>query len=465
MIAPVLEDVSQNLSGDYILTVTAPNGCTATDTLAVDILPGIMVTGISIVDDSCLVGGETVALVANLATLNPNENYSYQWSGPMGMSSNSDTLFIPDVTAMNSGSYAVTVTNGAGCVSPPAIYTVDFQFAPATPLNPITDDGATGYCLGENFTISTSDYGPGTTYFWQLPGGSTIVSDTNQITLNAFDVNFSGNYRVRVVREGCSSFLSGPTQISITLFPALTVSANSPVCEGEPINLQVTDLAGATYNWRGPNNFSSSLAAPIIGSANPSLHNGTYRVVATIGGCSSDTIETTVFVQPKPRVPVGVPHAPLCISDADASLTLSVNPNTATAGATYQWFINNGTVPISDPSTDLSFTLTDFSLFPAGGQVSFFVQTELDGCRSNLSNAVNVRLDLALENAADAGPDTTICEGLYLLQAGEPEFGTGTWELIQGEGEVFIANPNSALNRRKRDDGIQRPLRFCLVID
>lgn len=445
LIAPVLNNVTQNMSDNYILTVTAPNGCTDTDTLVVDVLPGIFVTGIAVVDEGCLVGGETVALVANLQSIEEGENYSYQWSGPMGITGTGDTLYLPDVSPLNSGSYSVRVSNEAGCVSSLATFTVDLQFAPATPLNPITDDGASGYCLGENFTIFTTDYGPGTNYFWQLPGGATIVSDTNQITLNAFDVNFSGNYRVRVVRGGCSSPFSGPTNITITLFPAMAVSTNSPVCESEPINLQVTDLPGATYSWRGPNNFSSSLASPVIGTANPSLHNGTYRVVVTIGGCSSDTLETTVFVQPKPRVPVGVPHAPLCVSDADASLTLSVNPNTATSGATYQWYINNGTVPVGSPTNDLSLTLTDFSLFPMGGLVSFFVQTELDGCLSNLSNAVNVRLDLALENAADAGPDTTICEGLYLLQAVQPAVGTGRWELIAGEGEVFIANPNSAL--------------------
>ncbi|MEM9836190.1 MAG: gliding motility-associated C-terminal domain-containing protein [Bacteroidota bacterium] len=443
-IAPVVETLTGNEVGNYVLTVTAPNGCTDTDTLLLDILPGIEVTGIEIVDETCFTGGETVALIATIAEMDSSLSYTYEWSGPMGAVATTDTLSIPEVSPMNSGSYAVTVSNSNGCVSTPAVFTVDLQFAPATPIPPFTLDGEIGYCVGSDFSIATTDYGPGSLYFWQLPGGSVITSDTNMIDLNAFGEEFAGNYRVRVVRDGCTSPFSDPREIFVTNFPNMAISANSPVCAGEAIMFQVTDLAGATYSWRGPNNFSSSLANPTIGTANALLHNGEYRVVAAIGGCVSDTLSIDVAVLPKPSVPVGVPTMPICISDEDALLSLDVNENTATDGARYQWFIDNGAVPIAEPSTDLELQLDDFSLFPAGGVVSFYVQAELNGCLSDLSNPIEVRLDVVLDDAADAGSDTTVCEGLHLLVAEQPAIGTGAWTMISGGGDIFIANPNSA---------------------
>lgn len=443
LVAPTITDVDMNDAGDYTLTVTGPAGCIDTEVMTVEVLPGIAIAGIEATNEDCLVGGETVGLIALVNPLDTNGTYTYEWSGPMGISGNSDTLFIPDVSAQNSGNYTVQITNEAGCVSPLANYTVDLQFAPATPMQPTTADGEIGYCIGNDFRLFTTDYGPQTTYFWQLPDGATITSDTNSITLNAFDENFAGNYRVRVVRNGCTSTFSEPIELLITDFPNLTASTNTPVCAGSAISLLATDLPNATYSWRGPNNFSSSLAAPMINSADPDVHNGIYSVVAKIGGCLSDTMRTEVVVQPKPSVPVGVPQSPLCISDVDALLELTVNENTATPGATYRWYTENGTVPVGDSTTDLTLPLTDFSLFPAGGMTSFFVQAELDGCFSELSNVLNVRLDIALENAADAGPDTTICEGLYLLEAAPPAVGSGSWELIEGGGEVFIANPDA----------------------
>ncbi|MEL6274530.1 MAG: hypothetical protein AAFU03_05375, partial [Bacteroidota bacterium] len=443
LIAPLIEDVVAEDSGEYILTVTGPTGCTDRDSIDLDVLGGLFVAEINIVDETCLSGGETVFLVSNITPPDVDGLYEYEWSGPQGITGQSDTLVIPDISPANSGVYSLTVTDENGCLSPPASFTVDFQFSPATPIAPITADGEEGYCLGEDFTLSTTDFGPGTIYFWQTPEGAVLTSDTNFINLLAFDSTFTGNYRVRVVREGCSSTFSNPTEIIVTDFPNLEQSVSTPVCEGEPIMLQATDLAGATYSWRGPNNFSSSLPNPVITNANPDIHNGTYSVVATIGGCRSDSLFLDVEVLPKPGMPVGVPHSAICIDDTGASLDLSVNANTATPGAIYQWYVENGQVPIGDPTMNLDFTLTDFGLFPTGGLVSFFVQAELNGCFSDLSNALNIQLDIADGDAAMAGNDTTVCEGLYLLQAVEPIVGTGEWELISEVGDVFIANPSS----------------------
>lgn len=444
LIAPTRNAVDSSASGVYTLQVTGFNGCSSLDSVVVEVLPGIFVEGIRQVEERCLVAGESIQLVGDVMPLDSNGDYTYQWQGPLGLSIAVDTLRIPNVSAANSGTYALRVTNAIGCVSPPASYTVDLRFAPATPQRPLTTDGQIGYCLGDNFTLQTTDYGPESLYFWQLPDGSIRTTTTNQISISAATVSFSGNYAVRVVRNGCTSLFSAAREVLITDFPTLVATANTPVCAGQPISLQITDLPGATYSWRGPNNFSSSLPSPLIGIANPAIHNGIYEVVATISGCRSDTIRTTVSVQPTPAAPVAVPRMPICISSGDAELLLSVNPNTASAGARYQWFTGDGTIPVGGPTSDLDFILSDFSLFPLGGPTNFYVRAELDGCFGLISNPIVIRLDIVLDQTAQAGRDTVVCEGTQQLQALMPAMGTGVWSILAGGGDILIANPNAA---------------------
>ncbi|MTB52050.1 gliding motility-associated C-terminal domain-containing protein [Lewinella sp. W8] len=443
LIAPVIESVDSSIMGDYVLTVTSPSGCTDQDTLVVDLLSGLSVDSIIVAQGRCLNGGETVTLVA---AVSPNEapgnNYSFSWSGPQGTSTN-DTLTIPNVSLASNGLYSLTVTDEQGCRSPRFSQQIELDFAPAAPIAPFTLDGLTNVCSGDTLALQTNDFGPGFTYLWRLPDGTNIPTSTNRLLLNELAPENSGPYTVRVVRNGCSSLPSPARMITVTAFPELSVSANAPACSGQAINFQATDLPGAVYTWRGPNNFSSSIPDPVIISADPDVHTGQYSVVAAINGCASDTMFVDVEVRPTPRVPVVQPIAPVCISDESSVLELTVNPNTTTAGASYQWYIQNGQVPIGDPTTSTTLSVSDFGLFAGGGLFGFSVRTILDGCESERSTEVNVRLDEANQEVAFAGRDTIVCEGLFLLEAGPITSGTGRWSMVAGTGDITIVNPTS----------------------
>ena len=440
-IAPTIPDVTTAAAGRYILTVTAPSGCFARDTLDVEVLPGIRIDSITVTSGRCLQGGEPVSLSAAITPELP-EGYSYEWSGPEGTSSNA-VFEIPNVSLASNGMYTLTVVNPAGCRSPRFSMQVEFDFAPAAPVRPFTIGGETSICEGEGVILQTNDFGPGSTYLWTLPDNSTLPTLTNSLELQDIPADFSGEYSVRVLRNGCSSVPSETRTIVVTPFPELTVTANGPACSGQEINFQATDIAGATYVWQGPNNFSSSLPDPTIISADSTVHAGTYSVVATVNGCSSDTMFVDVDVQPTPRIPVAVPVDPICISDPAATLPLTVNPNTATAGALYQWTIQNGQVAVGEPTGELTLNLTDFGLFTGGGLFDFRVTAILDGCESAPSAAINVRIDEAGGSVADAGRDTVICEGLFLLEAGPLQSGSGRWSIVAGTGDISIANPGS----------------------
>jgi len=442
-IAPILEDVDASFDGDYVLTVTAPSGCFAKDTVPVEVLPGIVIDSISISSGRCLSGGEPVSLYASISPALPNDgSYTYRWVGPEGNSAN-DTLRIPNVSLASNGTYTLRVENASGCVSPEFSTNVEFDFAPAMPVTPFTPSGVTGVCAGDSLELMTNDFGDGVTYLWRLPDGTNIPTQRNRLLLLDLDDELSGAYTVRVRRNGCTSLPSEGRIIMVTPFPAISVTANDPACTGQSIDFQATDLAGATYAWRGPNNFSSSLPNPVIVSADPLVHAGTYSVVANRNGCVSDTMFVEVSVLPTPGVPVVQPIDPICVSDPDAVLRLSVNPNTTTEGASYSWFIQDGQVPVGQPTAEGTLTVTDFGLFAGGGIFDFQVRANVNGCSSALSTPVTIRLDEAGEATPDAGRDTTICAGIFLLEAAPGGAGSGRWSLVGGTGDITIVNPGS----------------------
>lgn len=464
-IAPVLRNVDSSANGTYILTVTSPSGCFSEDTIPVTVLPGIVIESINVSSANCLSGGEPVSLTA---TINPalpaGQNYTYRWNGPEGTST-SDTFNIPNVSLASNGNYTLEVVNPAGCVSPRFSMNVEFNFGPAAPVQPFTSDGVNAVCAGDSLMLTTNDFGPSATYLWRLPDGTNIPTSSNILRLQDLTLALSGAFTVRVIRMGCVSPPSEARMITVTPFPTITVTADDPACAGQPIHFQATDLPGATYSWRGPNNFSSSLPDPTIVRADPAVHAGNYSVVAMISGCTSDTMSVEVEVLPTPGVPVIQPISPVCISDPEATLTLAVNPNTATAGATYQWFIQNGQVPVGEPTTSLTQTVSDFGLFAGGGLFDFTVQANLNGCSSATSTPVNIRLDAADANfQPNAGRDTVICAGLYLLDAAPGGVGSGRWSLVEGNGDINIVNPTSRTTAVQGLTEFGGPYRFAWTL-
>ncbi|MEM6394948.1 MAG: gliding motility-associated C-terminal domain-containing protein [Bacteroidota bacterium] len=440
--APTIADIGLDGSGWYILEVTSPNGCTDTDSLLIEVDTGLIVTGIEILGDDCFTNGETASIVAMVSPFDSVGNYTFEWNGPQGMFVG-DTLLLPDVGPGSSGNYSVIATAPDGCRSEQENFLLDLNFEPATPATPTTISGQFDFCVGDDFTLTTTDFGDFATYLWQLPDGSTISTDSNSIQLLASPPAFVGSYRVRVVIDGCSSPLSDVRVITASEFPAeMSVSAQTPVCEGRNIAFQVTDLPNTNYSWSGPNDFSSSLPDPLIIDADADLHDGTYAVVAVQGGCVSDTLLVDVEVLPSPDVPTAVPPSAICLSSADA-MSLEVNPNTATDGATYQWLFSGTQMPVSPPGQDLNYELPNFDAFPGPGEYEISVVADLDGCVSDPSLPVTIRLDGSDPDAAQAMSDTTVCEGIFLLMATPPAIGQGQWSLISNGGDVFIANPNS----------------------
>ena len=115
------------------------------------------------------------------------------------------------------------------------------------------------------------------------------------------------------------------------------ITNNGPICEGETLQLTVSNpTTGATYSWTGPNSWSSTEINPTI--PNVTTQNaGTYSLVITVGADTSPPVTTDVVINPS-ILPSFASSGPYCTGESISAL-----PTTSTNSITGSWSpaINN----------------------------------------------------------------------------------------------------------------------------
>jgi hypothetical protein len=82
--------------------------------------------------------------------------------------------------------------------------------------------------------------------------------------------------------------------------PAPKAGSNSPLCDGSTLQLQASDIGlQASYQWSGPNGFTSNLQNPSVSNATITA-TGQYNVTVTLDGCTSNPGTAYVTVNPLP---------------------------------------------------------------------------------------------------------------------------------------------------------------------
>ena len=218
---------------------------------------------------------------------------TYSWTGPNGFTSTSRTPSITNVDITDAGTYSVTITVN-GCTSAAGSTTVVINPIPATPT--ASNNGP--LCTGATLNLSTPTVA-GATYSWTGPNGFT-TSRTPSIT--NVDPTDAGTYSVTITVGGCTS-AAGSTTVVVNPLPATpTATNNGPLCTGATLNLSTPIVAGATYDWTGPNGFTSTSRTPVITNVDPT-DAGTYNVTVTVNGCTSAAGSTTVVINAVPATP------------------------------------------------------------------------------------------------------------------------------------------------------------------
>jgi subtilisin-like proprotein convertase family protein len=210
---------------------------------------------------------------------------------------------------------------------------------------------------GLSWYSSTTSGGP----YTLVPGAVTASLAVSGLTQTTYYVS----------RNTClaDAAFAESDEFAVTVNPqpvVLTATNDGPVCAGTAVTLGATSDIGTTFAWTGPGSYTSNLQNPSrIVETNQA---GTYSVTATLDGCTSAPLTTSVVVTPSPTI---------------SSLTATPNPVCVGADAQLQV---NATQPGAGGAGSYSFaTATGFGLQDMTG-ASSLVASAVDDGQSSLTS-------------------------------------------------------------------------------
>lgn len=314
---PSIATATVAASGNYAVSVTL-NGCTSAAT-AVNALVKPIPAPPTVNNNGPLCAGSTL----NLTAVSTTPGVTYNWTGPNSFTNNNQNPTINNVTVAATGSYAATATLD-GCTSTANATQVVINAVPviniATGSNPTTCATTSG-SIQLGTLLNNTSY----TVKYVLAGNTVTANLTSNasgiITIPNLGAGVYSN--ITVTLNNCESAPKGPITLSDPNPPATPVAAsNTPVCTGTTLNLTATSsTAGVTYEWTGPNNFSSNVQNPSITNVS-SAAAGTYSVKAILNGCQSSNATTVVVVNQTPAVTNTVTNNPTSCATNTGSLVL-----------------------------------------------------------------------------------------------------------------------------------------------
>jgi gliding motility-associated-like protein len=330
---PIINNPAVSAGGFYyVYAISQTTGCTTNvDTVEVKVLDPPNPPTVS--PPAVICQGGDLRINASLIP-----GVSYLWTGPNGFRDTTPNIFIPNATPADSGDYELVVYSAPGCSSSVVKVTAIVR-ANRIPDPKTANTGPV--CEGQPVTI-TVDSIPGAIFAWTGPSGFRFGG--NRIDFSAANVNQAGWYQVVAIANGCSSKVDS-TELVIFKNPAIPagISFSSPACENDTLKLSVNPLAGHTYLWTGPNNFSSTDTAPFIPNVTPAAA-GEYSLIAIANNCSSAAAKITLQVNPQPLPPTVRDTITLCEGG-----TVNLVAGSSQTGVQYLW-TGPGNLKISEPN-------------------------------------------------------------------------------------------------------------------
>ncbi|MEL7120918.1 MAG: gliding motility-associated C-terminal domain-containing protein, partial [Bacteroidota bacterium] len=435
----LISNVQLGSQGTYYLEIVTEEGCVSIDSVQIEVLQNPVITALSSNARDCQDGPEDVTLSASV--FHPTStSFTYNWTGPNGFTSNEEEATIIRATSDNNGTYSLIVTDQNGCESAPRNTQLIIGEPPTPPTTPsLSQIGGNNVCEGDLVTIETNAYsGNQVFYNWSTPFGVRTTTSPSLVVSNirTFD---AGEYTVFVTVDGCDSQTSGILNLNVNEKPEIGIVTNSPVCEGNDIELLTNVFPGAEYRWAGPG-FTSSVPRPLIENVDSVSNTGVYSVIVSLNGCESEEVSSFVEVNSAPASPNLLPLDPICLDDEDP-VVLSLDSASYTPNAMYLFEDPFGNVT----ERDTTFLVLDLGNGFTDGFFEFRVRSQLRNCISDYSETVEVQINTIPESRAFAGDDREACEGEAIqLQAAAPGVGMGSWTAAnENAGNLILSNPNN----------------------
>ncbi len=279
---PSIPNVDSGIHAGYYISRAFTNGCYSTpdSTLVAIILNPAPQIG---TNSPVCEGANIVMSVAG----KPDETYSWMSLSNPGFSGSGPSATIGNAGLNDGGRYVVTVVSGAtGCTGKD---TADVRVIPLPGIPETSYNGP--LCTGDTLVLNVSDTSTNVLYVWTGPNGYTYLD--KQAFKPGVVEGDSGPYVVIVEREGCTR--RDTLDVLVKPRPETPeISSNSPLTSGETLYLKMNNpTQGASFQWRGPNNYGSLVQNPVIDNATTAA-SGTYSLVSTLNGCSSSAITIVI---------------------------------------------------------------------------------------------------------------------------------------------------------------------------
>jgi gliding motility-associated-like protein len=331
-----ISPTSPLMNGNYVLKVTAANGCTASITQSVTIYPTPALTA----NSNTVCQGQTLNLSASYL-----QGGSYLWTGASFSSTLQNTTISNAFPAMT-GSYTVKVTSVHGCTNI-AVANASVIATPIAIINTSTD-----FCVGSSITLNGLGGG---VYSWFGPNG--FSSSLQNPVLQNVGLGSGGNYTLFVNVAGC--YASTTKFITIHSLPVFTISSNSPVCENAQIDLS-TNASLSIYLWTGPNGFNSSSQHPQL-TATSMSYAGVYSLnAADVNGCVGSNF-VNVEILPAPVLVAN--NVTVCLGgEATLSATANAVSYSWNGPQNYTGSLSSVYLPVVNPANTGVYTVTAVGL-------------------------------------------------------------------------------------------------------
>jgi large repetitive protein len=352
-------------AGNYTITATDANGCTATSVVTIT-QPAILTVATSTTSNVSCNGDNNGS--ANATTGGGTSPYRYSWN-PSGE-------ITASATGLSAGNYTVTITDANGCTK-----TSTATITQPTGLNASVATTSNASCNGDaNGSASVVANGGTSPYRYSW-------NPSSQTSANATGLS-AGNYNVVVTDANGCTVTSAVTTITQPFALSASATATSNVsCNGNNNGSATVTVSGGTSPYRYIWNPSSQTSASVTG-----LSAGNYNVVVTDANGCTVTSSTLTITQPNVLSATAATIANVsCNGNNNGSASVSVNGGTSPYN--YLW----------NPSGQTTATVNGL-----GTGVYTITVTDANGCTAS---SVATTTQPAILTVATATTSNVSCNG------------------------------------------------------
>ncbi|MBK8748610.1 MAG: T9SS type A sorting domain-containing protein [Saprospiraceae bacterium] len=417
----------------FLWTIDPENTCTSSSD---EVIITVGLPNISIASNAPICQGNELVLTGQ-----GNNFLSYIWSGPSGFIGAGQQITITQTLPEISGTYQLTATDIYGCS---AVTTIEVIIEP----NPIANAGTDQFACSSTDITLNANLPSGTTGQWNIIQGSGMISDisnpsslfTNQAPFDNVMLTWTLTSVTGCI--GIDTILLNYTEQSPPAFAGDDFTA----CQSETLlSLNASTPGNGQGTWSildGSADFSD------VNDPNTTITNFSPGIFGTLvlkwqisdqchsGLPTAEDILTININQTSGPAIILTEDVNLC---QNTELAVAADNNYIGQG---MWSIVNGSGTIINPQSPATM-ITDLGV----GATTIVQWTVTNGVCPVVSSVIEINVD-PMPDAAIAGPDQQFCnETSFVLNASPVINGQGSWNIINGSGNIQNSNdPASLIN-------------------